>query len=289
MIDKRVCIVGLGLMGGSLAKALDGKVKGLIGVDHHAATRQFALAEGIFDRVSADLPPALTDTDLVILATPVQTILRQLDQLPVICPDGLLVMDLGSTKEAVCQKMALLPHSFSAIGGHPMCGKEHAGFSAADADLFKGQIFVLSKNSRTNEAVESLALDLIAQIGAEPLFMEARDHDKIVAVTSHLPYLLSTLLIHRAIETEDERVWPVSASGFRDTSRLAGSDPAMMLDILLTNREAILSALSRYRADLERISRFLFDGDESAITSWLAGSQSSYHEYQKNKKSWSDR
>ena len=96
--------------------------------------------------------------------------------------------------------------------------------------------------------------------------MEARDHDKIVAVTSHLPYLLSTLLIHRAIETDDERVWPVSASGFRDTSRLAGSDPKMMLDILLTNKVAILNIHAEAQADLQKSHRSSLGENEPALS-----------------------
>ncbi len=285
MIDKQICIVGLGLMGGSLAKALTGQVKGLIGVDHHAATRQRALAEGIVDFVTADLSSALRQADMVILATPVRTILRQIAQLPVLCPDGLCVMDLGSTKEAVCRQMEQLPSSFAAIGGHPMCGKESAGYGAADAGLFQGQTFVLSRNGRTTREIETLAIDLINHIGAVPLFMDARDHDKIVAVTSHLPYLLSAMLIHSASEMEDERVWPVSSSGFRDTSRLAGSDPAMMLDILLTNRGAISDVLSKFTADLERISQLLTDKDETSLATWLANSQNGYNVYRNSKNS----
>ena len=283
MIEKRICIVGLGLMGGSLAKALHGQVKHLTGVDRHAATRQMVLAGGIVDIVTADLASGVRAADLIILATPVHSILQQIEQLPDLCPEGSLVLDLGSTKEAVCKGMAALPTSFSAIGGHPMCGKETAGYHAADAGLFRGQIFVLSRNSRTTKQIEEIALSLIELIGAHPMFLSPEVHDQIVAVTSHLPYLISAALVQRAADMADDRVWPVSASGFRDSSRLAGSDPRMMLDILLTNRIAILSQLAQYQADLEQIGSLLAEGDESALAAWLAESQSRYIAYRKQK------
>ena len=270
-------------MGGSLAKALQGQVKQLIGVDQHAATRQAALAEGVVDNVTADLSSVALPIDLLILATPVHTILQHIEQLPDLFPDGVWVMDLGSTKEVVCKRMASLPDSFAAIGGHPMCGKETAGYQAADADLFRGQTFVLSPNDRTSKQMEALALNLIQQIGANPLFMAAEAHDQIVAVTSHLPYLISAVLIHRAVAMADDQVWSVSASGFRDSSRLAGSDPRMMLDILLTNRTAILAQLDSYQADLQQISRLLTAKDEAALTAWLADSQRGFNTYRKLK------
>jgi len=181
--------------------------------------------------------------------------------------------------------MAALPISFAAIGGHPMCGKETAGYHAADAGLFQGQTFVLSRNGRTTEQIEDLALSLIVLIGAHPMFLAAEVHDQIVAVTSHLPYLISAVLIHRAADMADDRVWPVSASGFRDSSRLAGSDPRMMLDILLTNREAILSQLAQYQADLQYVSSLLAEKDEVSLAAWLAESQRQYVTYRKNKQS----
>jgi prephenate dehydrogenase len=283
MINLRICIVGLGLMGGSLAKALKGQVKQVSGVDRHAATRQLALAEGVVDMVTADLSSAVKTADLLILSTPVHSILHYLEKLPELCPEGILVMDLGSTKEIVCTTMATLPASFAAIGGHPMCGKEIAGYQAAEAGLFQGQTFVLTRNGRTTAKIEEAALNLVKLIGAHPIFLEPGIHDQIVAVTSHLPYLISAVLIHRAVAMGDDRVWHVSASGFRDTARLAGSDPRMMLDILLTNRAAILSQLAKYQADLQEIGRLLTKTDVAALATWLADSQRSYNTYRKQK------
>jgi prephenate dehydrogenase len=283
MIEKKICIVGLGLMGGSMAKALHGHVRQIIGVDRHAATRQMALAEGMVGVVTDDLSLGIKSADLVILATPVHSILQQLRQLPDLSPNGCLVMDLGSTKEAVCESMTALPATFEAIGGHPMCGKEIAGYQASDATLFQDQTFILSRNGRTTTAIETLALTIIELVGATPLFLAADVHDEIVAVSSHLPYLISAALVHRAAAMADDQVWTVSASGFRDSSRLAGSDPRMMLDILLTNKPAVLSQLTQYREDLQQLISLLTDEDEAALGAWLTKSQYLYTEYRKRK------
>lgn len=270
-------------MGGSLAKALKDQTRHLIGVDRHAATRQAALTDGAVDVVTGSLASGIKMADLVILATPVHSILHILSELPRLHPPGCLVIDLGSTKEEICSAMSSLPDSFAAIGGHPMCGKETAGYHAADADLFCEQTFILSRNDRTTRQIEDLSLSLIKQIGAKPMFLPANEHDQLVAIASHLPYLISAALMHRAAEMDDERIWPVSASGFRDATRLAGSDPRMMLDILLTNKEAVLSQLAQYKANLETINRLLNDNDETALASWLEEVQQAYIAYRREK------
>ena len=272
-------------MGGSMAKALRGYITEVIGVDRHAATRQQALAEGTVNAVTGNIQEGLRTAQLVILATPVNSILQQIELLPDLCPQGCLVMDLGSTKEAICEKMSALPDNFAAIGGHPMCGKETAGYQAADPGLFRDQAFVLSRNDRTTEHMENVALAVIEHIGARAIFLPPTTHDQIVAVTSHLPYLISALLIRRAAQMNDDRVWPVSATGFRDSSRLSGSDPRMMLDILLTNKMAVLPQLVQYIEDLQHISSLLADGDENALSNWLTESQRHYINYRKQKPS----
>ena len=271
-------------MGGSLALALRGYGAKLIGVDRHAATRQQALRDHIVDVVSDDLAFGLQAADLLILATPVKTILDLLAELPALRPEGCLVLDLGSTKQSINAAMNALPDGFAAIGGHPMCGKETAGLQAADATLYRRQTFILTRNGRTTPAIEETALELVNVIGAQPLFLDAADHDRLVAMVSHVPYLISALLMRRAAALEDERVWPVSASGFRDTARLSGSDPRMMLDILLTNKTAVLEQLEGYQVGLTAVNEMLKNEDEAALSAWLAAAQHQYAEYRGNKK-----
>lgn len=283
MNELRVCVVGLGLMGGSLALALRGHVGALIGVDRHAATRQQALRDNVVDVVTDDVTAGVAQADLIVLATPVNAILALLAELPALRPSGCAVLDIGSTKSAIHAAMDALPETFQAIGGHPMCGRETAGLQAADAALYRDQTFILTRTARTTPDMEALALALVAAIGARPLFLDPQMHDDLVAAVSHLPYLIAAALMHAATAVDDARVWSVSASGFRDTSRLSGSDPRMMLDILLTNRAPVLAQLTRYQEMLTAVAGMLATGDERGLASWLAAAQRDHVAYRKAK------
>ena len=237
---ERLCVVGLGLIGGSFALALRLAQRTtnpyfplhLTIVDTNPETR--TADESLADVVTDDLAEGVREADLVVFATPVRIILACLAQLPILRPDGCMVMDLGSSKVDICNQMSQLPAQFSAIGGHPMAGKETSGFGAATPDLFRQQTFILCHTERTTRHLEMSALRLIQLLGANPLLLPAALHDQMVASISHLPYLVAASLMRTAAGLDDERLWPVSASGFRDTSRVSGTDPKMMLDILLT-------------------------------------------------------
>ncbi len=278
--EMRVGIAGLGLMGGSLALALRGRVAGLLAVEQRADARQTALREGIVDAAYEALTPDVPAVDLLVLATPVRVILDTLGRLPDARPGGCLVLDLGSTKGDIVAAMDALPERFAAVGGHPMCGKESAGLAAAAADLYRDQTFILCPTRRTTPAAQAAALAVVEAVGARPMILDAAEHDAIVAAVSHLPALLSAALMRTAA---DERLWGISASGFRDVSRLAGSDPRMMLDILMTNREAILNAIDAYETELSAVREALTRQDEESLIEWLAAAQVGYAGYRRFK------
>ena len=283
--NLNVVIIGLGLMGGSLAMALRGSVGKLTGIDRKGKTCRLAVARGIVDDATPLLNEGVASADLVVLAVPVRSIVAILKDLPAMRPDGCMVIDLGSTKGEIEETMVDLPNQFAAIGGHPMCGREHSGLGAASADLYERQTFVLCRNSRTTKAIGDLARRLVQEIGAKPLAMSAERHDQLVATTSHLPYVVASVLMQRAWQTaqQDERLWLVSASGLRDTTRLAGSNPEMMLEILMTNRPSILRQLESYRDDLDRIAQLLKTGDEAALRQSLKDAQRQRAEYFESK------
>jgi prephenate dehydrogenase len=267
--DTQVTIVGLGLMGGSLAGAL--KAKGacqeVIGVARRAETTALAVERGLVDRASTGLAPAVAEADAVVLATPVRAIIELLPQVGQLVKPGCLVMDLGSTKSAIVEAMSALPEHVQPVGGHPMCGKETSGLAAAEPNLYQGRVFVLTPLDRTDTGALDLARELVEVIGARPLVMGAERHDRLVAAVSHLPYLMACGLVRTAEELarEEEDLWQLAASGFRDSSRLAASGEDMMLDILLTNREAVLEALGTYEVQLRNLARFLETGDEKGL------------------------
>jgi prephenate dehydrogenase len=279
--ESTVSIVGLGLMGGSLGLALKPYVSELHAVDSNLETIRLAEKMGLTDRGATDLARGVSSADLIILGTPVNSTLEIIRKLPTYRPDGCIVLDLGSTKRQICQEMSRLPASFAAMGGHPMCGREKSGLPAASADLYQGQTFLLCRTDRTTRTAESLILELVQAIGAEPLFLTPERHDSLVSTTSHLPYILSSLLMdqvgHQA--EVDPLAWRVSATGLKDATRLAGSNPEMMLDILLSNHDEVIHQIDGFQHELQALKDKLMVGQKEILLEWLEDIQRLHKEY----------
>ena len=271
--SAQVAVVGLGLMGGSLAGALRGWCQAVVGVARRTETVEEALQRDLIDRGTTELAKGVREADVVVLATPVRVILRLVGQIGPLLPNGCLLMDVGSTKAQIVTRMAQLPGHVQPLGAHPMCGKEVSGITAADSALYQGATFVLTPLSRTSESALELGRTLVKTVGARPLVLDAQRHDRLVAAISHLPYLLACALVGATEEvaSADPTVWDVTASGFRDTSRLAASDVTMMLDILLTNQEAVLGAIDVCEAQLRRLAHLAETGDEAGLQAALTG------------------
>lgn len=271
--DSTIVIVGLGLMGGSLSLALRGKCACLLGVARRADVAQLAVSRQVVDVAHCDMPAAVREADIVVLATPVRHILSSIPQVAARMRPDALLMDLGSTKGQIAQAMNSLPPGITAIGGHPMCGKEFGGIEYTDASIYRGATFVLTPTIHTTGESMSLAHELVEAAGAHPLVLDAERHDRAVALISHLPYLLATSLVHAEEEAsgQDAVVHTLAASGFRDTSRLAASQVEMMLDVLLTNREAVQQALDRFEQKLAEV-RDLLD-DATGLKGWMSEAQ----------------
>ena len=269
--DCQVTIVGLGLMGGSLAGALKGQCRAVVGVARRAETVETASRLGLVDWGTTDLAEGVGQANLVILATPVRVIMRQLAEIGPLLPEGCLLMDLGSTKAQIVEEMARLPEHVQPLGGHPMCGKESSGIEAADPALYRGCTFILSPLPRTSGAALSLGRELAGAVGAHPLVLAGERQDFLVGTVSHLPYLLACALVATADATTsaDPAAWEIVAGGYRDTSRVAGCDVTMMLDILMTNRKDVLKAVCAYQAQLASLARSLEAGDEGVLRETL--------------------
>jgi prephenate dehydrogenase len=270
-----VAVLGLGLMGGSLALGLRGRVRELRAADPDPKARERASALGIVDVIAAGAAEILGGVDLVVLAAPVRANLELVKALPQLMPAGdAVVLDLGSTKTAICAAYAGLPPRFDPLGGHPMGGKEKGGLENADASIFHGATFALVALPRTSPRARSLAEVLARQLGCLPVWMEAQAHDAWAAATSHLPYLLANAL---ALATPAE-ARPLVGPGFRSASRLASGFTPMMLDVLLSNRENVLEAAGRFRRELDALEAVLRLGDESALRAELERSARKYSE-----------
>ncbi|RLF31660.1 MAG: prephenate dehydrogenase/arogenate dehydrogenase family protein [Thermoplasmata archaeon] len=259
-------------MGGSLAGALRGKCRAVVGVARRAETIETALARGLIDRGTTDTADGVREADAVVLATPVRVIMRQMHEIAPLLPKSCLLMDLGSTKSQIVAEMARLPNHVQPLGGHPMCGKEVSGIGATDPAIYRGCTFILTPLPRTSEEALALGRELVEAVGASPLVLAAERQDFLVATVSHLPYLLACALVATAdaLTSPDPAAWEIVAGGFRDTSRLAGSDVTMMVDILLTNREEVLKALEVCQAQLRCLTRLVEAGDEDEVRDVLS-------------------
>ncbi|MDL1901544.1 prephenate dehydrogenase/arogenate dehydrogenase family protein [Anaerolineae bacterium CFX9] len=269
---RHLAVVGLGLMGGSLAMALREHADRITGVDLNAQSRAYALEHGIIDAGTDDLREGVMDADVVILAAPVRSILHMVrDRIGAYLRSNTLLIDIGSTKEDICNAMANLPIGVHAVGGHPMTGKESSGIESSDGALYRDRPFVLCPTRRTTPAARLRAVALVEAIGAIPIEMDAHHHDRVVAAISHLPYLLSAALVATvAYEGQnDDSVWKLAAGGFRDMSRLAASDLSMMGDILSTNRQAVATLLALFRMQLAMLEARLISEENGSLMEML--------------------
>jgi len=256
-------------MGGSLAMVLKQNrlCRKVVALVRRESAVEQALTLGVVDEAVTDPAVALAQADVVIFATPVRVLLRQLTEFAPFYKSGAIITDLGSTKQAITQVMATLPHTVYPIGSHPMCGKETAGLAVAEVSLYQNAPWILTPLDRTPQHITDYMTEFAQAIGAYPRIIKAKRHDRLVATISHVPYILSTTLVHtgQAVAKTDPTVWDVAASGFRDTSRIAASDETMLLDILLTNQEMVLDILDTFTDQLQQFRTALTKRDETQL------------------------
>jgi prephenate dehydrogenase len=206
------------------------------------------------------------------LSAPVPAILTLLEQLPAFTSNPCIVMDLGSTKKLIVDAMSQLPERFDPIGGHPICGKEKLSLAHAERTLYYGAPFLLTPLKRTSSRALSAANQVIDALGAKGKTLDAVDHDRILASTSHLPFLISSAL---ALATPED-VASFIGPGFKSTSRLAGTPSSMMLGVLQSNRENVLNAVCGMQKQLAVIESALAENNFSKLESILNEANSAY-------------
>lgn len=274
LANSHVLILGLGLMGGSLALALKGHCASISAVDPNPDVVLKARRKKIVDSISTSLEGTYPVPDVIILAAPVRAILQLLDQIPEYFPHKSIIFDLGSTKTDIMRAMEKIPARFDPIGGHPMCGKEKSSLDFAEATLFQGCPFALCPLERTSVKAKVLASQVVDSLGGKALWLDAASHDSWVASTSHLPYIIANALV----QSLPQEAAPLIGPGFRSTSRLAGSDLTMMGDILLTNRSNILGKMRAFRSIFDQIEQALEGEEHEKLHQILAESFRKYNE-----------
>jgi prephenate dehydrogenase len=275
---QRVLIVGLGLIGGSIGLALrrwseERKVDGrkpleVIGFDPNLDHQRAAEKLGAIDKGAWDLSKAARDADVILMATPVNSMRDVMEDLAPNLKAGTIVADTGSTKAQVLKWSGeILPKDVHFVGTHPMAGKTQS-IEGADADLFVGATWCVAPSVTASEEAVRTVLGLVAAAGAEPFFIDPDEHDAFVAGVSHLPFVMSAALMNAVARDASWRdMKTLTAGGFRDTTRLAAGSPAMHRDILLTNREAVIRWIDAVAGTLGEIRQTLASSDENASSS----------------------
>ena len=270
--QANVAIIGLGLMGGSLALTLKDQCRRLSALDTDADTLQLAHRMKVVHEAGRDPEKILADADVILLTCPVPEIIEWLKRLPQYIQQDCIVMDIGSTKRDIVQAMDELPGNFDPIGGHAICGKEKLSLRNAEAGLYKGAPFILTPLARTSPRARKAAGEVLDALQAVPMWLDAEEHDRMLASTSHLPYLLSTALVLATSKEAAELVGP----GFRSSSRLAGTPSSMMLGVLQTNRDNVLDCINDFQEQLSLIKNSLLDNNSAELKSTLDAAQSRY-------------
>lgn len=265
MIEK-LAIIGTGLIGGSLARALrrEDEVGEIVGFGRSLNNMKVAVETGVVDRAEVSLASAVEGADMVVLATPIAAMQETIAALAPLITEDMVITDVGSVKapiiDAAYEAFGELFGRF--VPGHPIAGKECSGVRHADADLFENNRVVLCPESDTDDDAVDAVREMWDIVGADVVFMSAQRHDAILAASSHLPHVLSYALVDNLVRRDEHReIFKYSAGGFRDFTRIAGSDPEMWRDICLANREEILACLESYRDDLGLLMDAIEAGD----------------------------
>ncbi len=262
----RLVVVGLGLIGGSFAKGIraTGLFREVVGVDLDAESRRLAVELGVVDRCEAELAAACQGADVIQLAVPILVMEKVLAQLAKLELGQAIITDVGSAKgnlvRAARQAFGHMPARF--VPGHPIAGSEQSGVTAANPKLFRRHKVILTPVAETDPDALALVGHLWRALDADVEHMDVAHHDQVLAATSHLPHLLAyTLVDSLAKRNENLEIFRYAAGGFRDFTRIAGSDPLMWHDIFLANRDAVLQALDDFRDDLDALRAAVVEGD----------------------------
>ena len=273
---KRMALIGIGLIGSSLARRV--KRDGLAGHIAVSARTQSSLDKaeklGFADSVSLAPAEVVIGADLVMLATPLGAYAAIAKAIAPHLKPGAIVSDVGSSKDVVHREVApLMPKGVHVVPGHPVAGTEHSGPEAGFAELFEGRWCVLTPAAGADAQAVAKITELWRRCGSMVELMDAKHHDQVLALTSHLPHLIAYTIVGTATDLGDalkKEVFKFSAGGFRDFTRIAASDPVMWRDIFLKNKDAVLDVLGRFTEDLTALQRAIRRGESKALEKHFA-------------------
>jgi len=270
---QTLTIAGVGLIGGSIGLAVKQRrlAHRVLGVGHRRASLEQALTQGAVDGVFLDLAEAVQQADIVVFCTPVDLIAEQILNVATSCKPGALLTDAGSTKGALVRSVTEgfaktpPPEGVAFVGSHPLAGSEKRGVDHADPNLFEGRMTVVTKTANTSRAALDQVMAFWQALGSKVVVMDPDEHDRALALTSHLPHLVASALVGALTPA----LVPLTATGFRDTTRVASGDPAIWTGIFLQNRHALLAGLDQLDVNLDLFRRALETSDRTALDQLL--------------------
>src|ERR671936_495831 len=266
---RRLAVIGTGLIGASVALSADrAREVQVAGFDPEPQALAAAMERGAVDTRAGTVAEAVADAELAVVAAPVAQLASQVRAALDAAPDGCTVTDVGSTKLGVC---AAAVGSARFVGGHPVCGSEARGAEHASAELFDGATWFLTPLAATDADRYRLVHGFVSSLGATPVAVDPEAHDRLVALTSHLPHLLANLLVNQAGASRIEGHEPLAAAGggLRDMTRVAGANPRIWVDIFLDNARALSAALGEHRRRIEQLEGALDRGDAGFLAKWI--------------------
>ena len=270
---NKITVIGVGLIGGSMGLALCDKLADvkITGVDLDRENLRLALELGAVNEITPSLEDGVKGADLVILAAPVAQSVNLLERLVPYLSSGTIVTDVGSTKaEIISRAEAVLPEDIYFVGGHPMAGSEISGVQGADRYLFENAYYLLARTQRTDAGALKKVKYMVNLLGARVVEIDPEEHDQAVAVISHLPHLIASTLVNTLASLPNwESILPLAAGGFKDTTRIAMSNPVMWRDIFLSNRAKVLEVLSDFNKQLNKFSDAVANSDGAKIMSLM--------------------
>jgi prephenate dehydrogenase len=268
MGPKRLSILGVGLLGGSIGLAVRRTINGcyVVGYGHRASTLEAAIACGAIQEAARSAAEAVRGADLVVLCTPVGIFGDILNEIAPALAAGAIVTDVGSTKRSVVEVAErILPPTVSFVGSHPMAGSEQRGVEFAAADLFRDAVCITTPTDQTDRRALEEVEQFWRGLGMHVTRLSPDDHDRRLADVSHAPHALAAALV----TIQDERSLPLAGKGFRDTTRIAGGDGGLWRDIFIDNRDNLLDSIRRVQAELRLLETRLDAGDSDAVKAWL--------------------
>ena len=272
MTFEKVTVIGLGLIGGSLAAALreSGEVGEVFGVERDAESLRFALGNEIADAGASEIGPGISGSEIVVVSTYVDTIARVAGEVSEFVSPGTVVCDVGSVKASIVREMENASRNIRFVGAHPIAGRETSGVMESDPGLFSGKRCVVTPTESTSPEALSMVKKLFSLVGSEMVEMDPESHDEVFSLVSHLPHAVAYSLVSAvASRGGDRNLFDFSGGGLADFTRIAGSSPEMWAGIFIENRDALLDAIRGFAGKLGEIEKAVASGNVEDLAALL--------------------